>query len=482
MKSIVAALAVLGIVCGSAAAPSSAIEAPAAIAPAVATKLDAIVAGAAGSADSGAAPAVSVAIVENGKIAYARARGMEDVAAKRAATTSTRFRIASITKMFTAVSVLQLVEAGKLKLDEPLAAVLPGAGHASEVTIRQLLMHTSGIPNYLDAAFADGSVAHRTTPAAIVAATAQKPLAFKPGSQYGYSNTGYVLLGLVVEKLSGTPLAAYEAAHIFGPAGMTNTSIGEPQSGAGTATGYVEAKAIPLHALDASWLYADGDIVATPSDVARFDIALMRGSLVRPQTFAMMQADPVATPEEGARYGLGVTLFPLGDLTFVGHHGGVPGFEGDNEMLPSQGFAIVVLGNAFEFSTAKLNGPLLATLFPTTSARAVAERKASELTVAAGEDPAITERLRVFFTALQSGRVDRAAVSDQMNAQLNAENLGAVAGQLDALGTLQKLIFRSKAEQPLGTIYRYTGVFSKQTTPMTFSIDKNDKIAGAFLQ
>jgi hypothetical protein len=142
----------------------------------------------------------------------------------------------------------------------------------------------------------------------------------------------------------------------------------------------------------------------------------------------------------------------------------------------------VVFGNAFDFSTAKLNGPLLAALFPQTSARAVAEQKKAALTVAAGEDPAITERFRVFFSALQKGRVDRAAVTSEMNAQLTAESLGGVAEQLAPLGTLDKLIFQSKAEQGLGTVFHYTGVFSKQTSPMTFSLDKNGKIAGAFLK
>jgi D-alanyl-D-alanine carboxypeptidase len=459
----------------------AATESPLALAPPVTEKVDAIVRQST-SAMPGSAPAVSVAIVEGARIVYARAGGLEDVAGKRAASTQTRFRIASVTKMFTAVSVMQLVEAGKIKLDDQLAAYLPDAPHAREVTIRQLLMHTSGIPNYGDAAFASGSVRTATTPAAIVASMAEKPLGFAPGTRYDYSNTGYVLLGMTIEKVSGSALAAYEREHIFAPAGMQDTTVGEPPAGAGTATGYMDAKATPAQSFDASWLYASGDIVSTASDVARFDVALMNGVLMRPQTFAMMRAHPVATDEPTAKYGLGLTEFPLAELTFIGHHGGVPGFEVDNELLPDQKFAIVVFGNAFDFSTAKLNGPVLAALFPQTSARAVAEQKKAALTVAAGEDPAITERFRVFFSALQRGRVDRAVVTSEMNAQLTAESLGGVAQQLAPLGTLEKLIFQSKAEQGLGTVFHYTGVFSKQTSPMTFSLDKSGKIAGAFLK
>jgi CubicO group peptidase (beta-lactamase class C family) len=263
---------------------------------------------------------------------------------------------------------------------------------------------------------------------------------------------------------------------------MHDTTAGEDPPGPGVASPYMDAAATPAPPVDASWLYADGDIVSTASDIARFDIALMDGKLISAASFALMQAGPVATDEEGASYGLGVMVFRLGDQQLVGHHGGLPGFEADNEMLPKARFAIVTCGNAFLFSTAALNGPLLATLLPATSARAVAQHKAEMLVTGAGEDPAVTARFATFFSALQQGRVDRATVTDEMNAQLTAERLPDLAQQLAPLGTLQKLIFRTKVDQGPGIVYRYTGVFSEQTTPMTFSVDKNGKIAGVFLQ
>lgn len=480
MKKILSAIVSAGLLCGGG-APARAAEAPAALTAPIVTKLDAAVA-VATSEGTNSAPAVSVAIVENGHIAYTRASGLEDVAAGRKATTATRFRIGSITKMFTAVAVMQLVERGALRLDAPLATYLPNAPHAHEVTIRQLLMHTSGMPNYGDEALASGAMGRPTTPAAIVASMAERPLAFTPGSKYAYSNTGYVLLGLVIEHVSKVPLARYEREHILGPAGMHDTTAGADPPGPGVASPYMDAAATPAPPVDASWLYADGDIVSTASDIARFDIALMDGKLISAASFALMQAGPVATDEEGASYGLGVMVFRLGDQQLVGHHGGLPGFEADNEMLPKARFAIVTCGNAFLFSTAALNGPLLATLLPATSARAVAQHKAAMLVTGAGEDPAVTARFATFFSALQQGRVDRATVTDEMNAQLTAERLPDLAQQLAPLGTLQKLIFRTKVDQGPGIVYHYTGVFSEQTTPMTFSVDKNGKIAGVFLQ
>jgi CubicO group peptidase (beta-lactamase class C family) len=443
-------------------------------------KLVAIVAR--GAAPDGTAPGVSVAVVERGEIVFTGAAGLADVAAGRKATTQTRFRVGSITKMFTAVSIMQLVERGALHLDDRLARYVPDAPHAGEITIRQLLMHTSGLPNYGDAAFDDGAVKTPTTPAAILASMAARPLDFTPGSKYAYSNTGYVALGQVIERVTKMPLADYERIHIFTPAGMHDTSAGILPADAGTARGYMDANATAVSPYDASWLYADGDIVSTASDLARFDIALMNGRLVSPATFAAMQAAPVKTDMEGATYGLGTTMFALDDLTLVGHHGGLPGFEADNELIPSEKFAVVILGNAYTFKTSSELGPLLATFFPQTSARVAATANAQLLVAGNGEDPALTERFRAFFVALQGGHVDRAAVTAQMNAALGAEQLSEVAQQLGALGTLQKLVFKSKDVHTEGTAYHYVGQFSTQTTPLTFTLDAAGKIAGVFLQ
>jgi hypothetical protein len=186
-----------------------------------------------------------------------------------------------------------------------------------------------------------------------------------------------------------------------------------------------------------------------------------------------MQAAPVKTDMEGATYGLGTTMFALDDLTLVGHHGGLPGFEADNELIPSEKFAVVILGNAYTFKTSSELGPLLATFFPQTSARVAATANAQLLVAGNGEDPALTERFRAFFVALQGGHVDRAAVTEQ---------LSEVAQQLGALGTLQKLVFKSKDVHTEGTAYHYVGQFSTQTTPLTFTLDAAGKIAGVFLQ
>jgi len=475
MHRTVAALALFAAL----AAPASAAPAPAPdeVTTDVAARIDRALQAATGE-KKGLSPALSVAVVEHGDIVYARAFGVADLATKTAATPATRFPIASVTKMFTAVSVMQLVEAGRVRLDAPLGTYLPSAPHAGEVTIRQLLTHTSGLWNYGDEAFNSGRAATPTTPSAILAAVAAHPLDFKPGTKFSYSNTGYVLLGLVVEAVAKVPLAAYEREHIFGPAQMHDTTVGAPPAGVPVARGYMDASGTPAPPYSPSWVFADGDIVSTASDLARFDVALMDGRLLKPATFAEMQSSAVDAAELGAsvRYGLGVSLATSGGVTFVGHHGGVPGFEAENELIPSERYAIVVLSDAFDFPTPVANAAVLQQTLPSVLAQA---RAAQAAAAAAAEDPAVTAMLRAFVTGVQAGTVDRSTLDEPMNAALTPAALDQLKAQFAPLGSLRSLAFRAKQPVQVYVAYRYDATFSSgQTVPLTLVLDKDGKISG----
>lgn len=449
---------------------------PAPITPEREAALDRALASMAGT-KQGESPALSVAVVEDGGLAYVRAFGNAGPAA--AATTQTRFRIASVTKMFTAVSVMQLAQAGRLRLDASLATYLPAAPHAGEITIRELLMHTSGLWNYGDQAFSDGSVAAPTTPSAIVALAAAHPLTNRPGTAFAYSNTGYVLLGQLVEALAHQPLAAYERDHIFAPAGMTQTAAGEPPADAPMARGYMSATGTVPPPYSASWLYADGDIVSTARDVALFDAALMDGKLLTPRTFAEMQSSSIAAPElgPGVRYGLGVMLVASGGATFVGHHGGTPGYEAETEMIPSERFAMVVLSNAYDFPTAAANVALLRQTLPAV----VAAAAPSSAQPAANDDPAIAARLRAFITGLQQGSVDPARLSPRVQQALTPAAIAQVRAMLAPLGALGELTFRGRDTVQGDTVYHYVASFaSGKQLPITFVLDANGLVDGFF--
>ena len=166
------------------------------------------------------APSVSIAVVADGKLAYAKAFGDADIAQNRPATPSTRYAIGSVSKQFTAAAILLLQEEGKLSLDDKVVKWLPGITGGDKITIRQLLSHTSGLQDFWPQDYSFAAMSHPVTPQQIVDRWAKAPLDFEPGTQWQYSNTGYVVAGLIVEKVSGMKLLDFLQKNIFRPLGM----------------------------------------------------------------------------------------------------------------------------------------------------------------------------------------------------------------------------------------------------------------------
>lgn len=405
-------------------------------------------------------PALQVVIAQNGRIVYARAFGT--------ATLDTRFPIASITKMFTAVAIMQLVQAKRVELDAKVSRYLPRAPYANQIMVRELLQHTSGLWNYGDYAFNTGLTATRTTPTAILAMAAKHPLTSPPGTKWTYSNTGYVVLGLIVEHASGEPLAQYEREHIFEPAGMTQTTVGSTAASVPVAVGYMSAAGPRAAAYDPSWLFACGDIVSTASDLAGFDLALLEGRLLAPDMFAKMRTDVV--PGEDAMQGLGVSVINWHGMQLVGHHGGVPGYEVENETIPMQRVAWIVLSDAFDFGTYRANRIVISSLFP---------NLAVPVASPTSEDRAVTERFREALGSLLQGKIDRSQYSDEVNAALTPALLARTAAELKPFGGIVKIAFVGASEGAARTIYSYSVTFSGgQTLTWQFVLDASGKIAG----
>ncbi len=431
------------------------------------------------------APGFAVAVVRDGRIVERFAAGDADVAASRPVTPQTIFHIGSITKMFTATSVMQLVQAGRIDLRAPVTRYLPQFAAWRGITIAQLLMHRSGIPNYADAAIASGQVATPTTPQAILRAMVARPLDFSPGAHFEYSNTNYVALGLVVERVTGESLDAYERHAIFDPAKMHSTFIGVAPAGRRVAVGYTaRGKAAIANPGDPSWYFACGDILSTVGDLARFDGALMDGTLLAPATFAEMVK--VARPAAGfgdARYGYGVMTLRFGDRTIVGHHGGLPGFEADDEMIPRDRFAVIALGNAFDFATSGPDNLAFERYYPKQFAQSVVAAHAASAKPVPDPDPALTRRFTAFVRGLIAGKQVDANVTPQMAAALTPGAIASIDKQLFAgLGPLRRLTFRARF---IGDGYHndeYLASFGNGYLRLRFVLDRNGALAGFFKQ
>lgn len=422
----------------------------------------------------------SSAVVFDGKIVYTGAFGERDIERDLPATPQTVYRIGSVTKLFTAVAVMQLVEQQRLSLDAKLIDFVPTISGAQNITVRELLMHRSGIRDYLDAAVSSGRVAAATTPQAIVADAAEGSTEAPPGTQYSYSNTNYVLLGLIIEKVTGEPLHDYYRRHIFTPAGMTSTYAGTAPSDAQLAVGYTLSQGrAPLSPGDASWYYACGDILSTAEDLARFDIALMTNKLVRKATLEEMLSSAQATGEPRVSYGLGIMEFPFGTQTIAGHHGGLPGFEADDEMILKDGFAVITLGNDFLYPTSVALNSAVQTYYANDFAQAVQD--AHRARSADSEQPALTQRFTSFLNTMIHGQAPPANdLSPEMARALSQAAVSSIARQIASMGTFEKLEYVSADSNGPYRRYHYRAKFSSGVQPMVFVLDANQKLAGFF--
>jgi D-alanyl-D-alanine carboxypeptidase len=304
-------------------------------------------------------PAVTLAVDGPGRNRFVTASGTEERDGNTPATADAQFRVASITKLFVATVVLQLVEEGQLGLDDPVAAYIPDFRHARGVTIQQLLNHTSGIPDFTRTElFHEGLLQHRDrvwSTGELLALVADVRRDFAPGTDYLYCNTGYVLLGRVIDTVTGSTWAAEIQRRILNPAGLRHTYVAgaEPVPG-GVLPGYADADMDgDVENVDAGgpWPSLEstegpaGAIVSTAEDLAVFADALFRGRLLRPDTLQQMVADGPHHPRN-ANYGLGVEISrPDYRLTVWGHGGFTLGFKSALWYVPEHDVVVVVLAN-----------------------------------------------------------------------------------------------------------------------------------------
>lgn len=292
----------------------------------------------------------SVAIVQGRQIVYLRAFGKRSVAGPPT-DTGTKFEIGSLTKQFTAAAILQLQERAKLSLDDRVAKYLPAFPHASQITLRELLNQTSGLPDFVETNHflkisqqAQGSFAK-------IERMAAGPLHFAPGSQWEYSNTNYVVLGRVVEIVSGMRYRDYVRLHLFAPAGMHDSTFlaAEPHL-SNVARGYWRGMTgkgplSPAPAMSESWTSAAGDVVSTAGDIARWDVALQSGRIISPSAYALMTHPATLAGGKTDDYGFHWWTDPYRGRRLLSGLGDTYGESSCNDVFPADHLDVVVLEN-----------------------------------------------------------------------------------------------------------------------------------------
>lgn len=374
-------------------------------------------------------PSATVAVVRDGRLAYAQAYGAARLEPRVPALPSMRYNIGSISKQFAASCILLLQQEGKLSLDDPVARFLPGLTRAGEVTIRELLSHTSGYQDYWPQDYVPQLMQRPISTDSIMTRWARRPLDFDPGMRWQYSNTNYVIAGAIVEKVGGMPFFDFLSSRILVPLGMrsaVNSDAGPlPPS---DPTGYMSYGIGPLHPAPAEgsgWMFAAGELAMTASDLARWDISMMDRSLLAPASYRQLETEVLLKNGVGTGYGLGVDVGLDAGHRVLSHGGEVSGFTASNRVYPDDRAAIVVLTNQDATTAAgaisQAIGRLLFAVQDATTRAKVAEA-------------------RRIFEGLQRGTIDRSLFTEDANAYFDDVALHDFATTLGPLGTPQAFV------------------------------------------
>ncbi|HJQ25050.1 MAG TPA: serine hydrolase [Blastocatellia bacterium] len=309
----------------------------------------------------------SVLVARDGQPVVSKGYGMANYELNVANTPQTAFRLGSITKQFTAMAIMMLQERGKLSVSDPICKHLENCPAAWQpITIRHLLTHTSGIPNYTSfPGFFEKNATQPYTAASLVDLFRDKPLDFQPGEKFNYSNSGYHLLGLIIEKVSGAGYATFLRDNIFAPLGLKSTGYDDTRAlVANRASGYQWAGKAFVNApyLNMTIPYSAGALYSTTEDLLTWDKALYTEKLVSRKSLDEMFT-PFREAAPGTGYAYGWSIGKKFERQVIEHSGGINGFSTDIVRFPAERVTVIVLSNNQGFEASKAANDLAAIVF-----------------------------------------------------------------------------------------------------------------------
>ncbi|MFY9730482.1 MAG: serine hydrolase domain-containing protein [Candidatus Acidiferrales bacterium] len=374
-------------------------------------------------------PSASVAVVRDGQIAYLHAYGHARLDPETPAKPEMRYSIGSISKQFTAAAILLLQEQGKLALDDKVGKFIPNLTRANEVTIRQLLSHTSGYQDYWPQDYVMPMMLEPVTAQKILETWARKPLDFEPGTKWQYSNTNYVIAGLIVEEASGEPLLQFLQQNVFTPLNMKSVAdTDKAKLGDTDPTGYLRyalGPPRPAPREGSGWLFAAGELAMPAEDLAKWDISIINQKLMNAASYQEFETEVLLKNGLGTRYGLGVDVRSELGHRSLAHSGEVSGFTSDNIVFPDERIAVVVLTNQDAAAASEAIAMGIAPLLLDHDDSATPEKLA---------------QARKIFEGLQHGSIDRSLFTDNANFYFNEQALRDFASSLGPLGTPEGFI------------------------------------------
>ena len=379
--------------------------------------------------DAGATIGMSAFVMHAGQVVINKGYGKRSLEDEAAVAPDTVFAIGSVTKQFTCACVFLLQEDGKLSVEDPVSKWYPKLTRADDIRLIDLMRHTSGYPDYYPLDYVDRRMATPIEPKDLLARYAGGELDFEPGTAWSYSNTGYILLGRVVEKVAGMPFGEVLQSRIFDPLEMTHTLYEPDPADPRLARGY-EIFALgppePNTPEAPGWVTAAGGIWSTPSDMANWNQAVATGRLLSLESWRAMRFEGVLADGRRTGYGCGIGMPRRHGRQILQHGGAVDGFNAFNAVVPSTGTCVTLLCNQNGGVGTLGNRLLDALLTPSQSVPEV-------------QGPAAVDVVRDVFAAMQQGRIDRTALTTDFDEFMNPRRVAGAAERLAPYGKPEKV-------------------------------------------
>lgn len=424
-------------------------------------------------------PGLSIAIVRDGRVIKARGYGFADLELSAPATKASVYEIGSMSKQFTAAAVMMLAEQGRLSLEDPVTKYFPQAPAAwSSITVQHLLSHTSGIQNHVAVpgylARFRTNLFFETSPSRdeLLQMFFELPLEFPPGETWAYDNTGYHLLGSIIEKAGGKDFWQFIDERIFKPLGMTSTASTDPQSLVpGRASGYqwIADSFQNRPALPPAVGFSAGSVVSTVEDLAKWSVALDSRKLLSGASYERMWT-PFKTRDAGlppVNYGFGWFIDIYHGHRILQHSGGTPGFSSCIYRFIDDGLTVILLTNHADRILDQIALDVAGMYVP-------ALRRPHQK---ADPDPVMTRKLRATLGSLLKGQYEEAAFTTPMRTFLKTATGQGFWQWFASHGELRSLTFSDVEQTGTGRVVRYLVHLNDDAYWLTANMTDDGKIA-----
>jgi CubicO group peptidase (beta-lactamase class C family) len=422
-------------------------------------------------------PGAAIAVVKNGKTVKKQGYGVASVEFNVPVTAETVFEIGSITKQMTGAGILLLVEEGKINLDEKISVYLPNTPEAwRNVTVRNLLTHTSGIKSYT-AIGVGFELTKRLKRDDFIKALAQYPLDFETGSRYSYSNSGYNLLGFIIEAVSGKSYWDFMRERIFQKLGMTHTFDRDPKYIVkNRATGYeLENGAYTGRDYDLTDLFSAGAVISTVEDLAKWDAAWRNDTLLKKESKAEAWKPFVLTDGKPNPYGFGWSVADFRGHRLISHSGSTAGFNAQISRFTDDDLTVIVLTNLGDAG------------FAGTIARGIAKIYIPAISIKAmkpqtNADAKLTETFLNALRERMENKFSSEFLTENLIKSLSTERAKANNARIASFGAVKNLVFVGSEDSGGSKIYRYTAETAKRLFLWRLTFNADGKISEMTLE